>query len=185
MDFKVDEIKHWQHNPNEKHEEDGIPPLNPAVCAVAWWLLGGGEQWLIRGLHAAAVAVEDVRLHSPLDVLIDSLKEIRQLVSPGACPRGFFIFRQFSQGHSGLRGWGPQGGEFLVGLCEDAMISHRNLDGLQSIQVLFPDEVVHFLDICDLGKPGIINITKFLKTSTRPQQKPSACWGPTEEAHED
>lgn len=37
------------------------------------------------------------------------------------------------------------------------MISHWNLDRFQSIQVLFSDEVVRFLDICDLRKPGIIN----------------------------
>lgn len=156
--FKIDDIKHRQDDSYQEHNEYGVPPLDSAVRAVPGFVpvpcLGQGP---LQPLPAVLRVQLHLHLHGVLDALVDAPEVLTDSpAASGAASRaactGLGLRRLHARqaGLGGPRQGRPQG---PGALREQPVRPHRDLDGLQRVQILLPDEVVDAFDICNLRNP--------------------------------
>lgn len=150
--FKIDDIKHRQDNSYQEHNEHGVPPLDSAVRAVTGVPFPRLGQGPLRPVPAVLGVQLHLHLHGVLDALVDVSEVLAEAPGASGASRGGLGLRRLHARQAGLGGprRRPQRPRALG---EEPVRPHRDLDGLERVQVLLPDEVVDAFDICNLWNP--------------------------------
>lgn len=151
--FKIDDIKHRQDNSYQEHNEHGVPPLDSTVRTVTSVPLPSLGHGPVQPLPAVLRVQLHLHLHGVLDALVDAPEVLAEAPAASGAVRAGLGLRRLHARQAGLgrpRRGRPQGPRALR---EQPVRPHRDLDGLQRVQVLLPDEVVDAFDICNLRDP--------------------------------
>lgn len=163
LGFKIDDVKYRQDDPYQEHHEHGVPPLDPPVRTSAGLPLPRLTERPLQRLRAVLGVQLDLRPHGLLDALVDPLEVVAQVAALRAAGISLGLRKVHERHAAGaVRGWGwPQ---LLAALGQQPVGLHRDLDGLQRVQVLLPDEVVDAFDIRHLQHPkrtpGLVQTTQ-------------------------
>lgn len=153
MCFKIDNIKYWQDNSYQEHNKNGVPPLDSTVRTITSLPLPCLGQGPLQRLHTVLRVQLHLHLHGLLDALVNAPEVLAEApAARGAARAGVRLW----QLHTRQAGLGRLRRGQLQGpgaLREQPVRPHRDLDGLQRVQVLLPDEVVDTFDIRNLRHP--------------------------------
>lgn len=151
--FKIDDIKHWQDDSYQEHNEHGVPPLDSAVRTVSSVPLPRLGQGPLQRLPAVLRVQLHLHLRGVLDALVDAPEVLAEAPGASGAARGGLGLRRLHSRQAGLGGPRRRRPQGPGALREEPMRPHRDLDGLQRVQILLPDEVVDAFDICNLQNP--------------------------------
>lgn len=151
--FKINDIKYWQDNSYQEHNKNCIPPLDSTVCTITALPFPWLSQRPLWRLHAVLSIQLHLCLHGVPDALVNAPEIVHELLAVSRAAATSVRLRDIHQRHSGLGARSWERPQLLAALCQQPVGLHRDLDGLQGIQVLLPDKVVDAFDVCNLQDP--------------------------------